>query len=92
MKLTVDTLDNSVKSAVINIGKNNGYVEAFINVDEVCINVYGKHGDIVSQQFIPLAGILAERLAGQAATPVVLAFTSAYIAAWLGLSWMGMAA
>jgi hypothetical protein len=55
MNLTVDTLDNSVKSAVINIGKNNGYVEAFINVDEVCINVYGKHGDIVSQQFIPLA-------------------------------------
>ena len=30
IKLTVDTLDNSVKSAVINIGANNGYVEAFI--------------------------------------------------------------
>jgi hypothetical protein len=45
-----------------------------------------------AQQFIPLAGILAERVAGQAAMPVVLAFTSAYIAAWFTLSWMGMAA
>ena len=45
-----------------------------------------------AQQFIPLAGILAERFAGQAATPVVLAFTSAYIAAWFALTWMGMAA
>jgi uncharacterized protein YheU (UPF0270 family) len=53
-KLTVDTLDNEVKSAVINIGANNGYIEAFINVDEVCILVHGKHGDIISQQFILL--------------------------------------
>ena len=45
-----------------------------------------------AQQFIPLVGILAERLAGQAAMPVVQAFVSMYIAAWLGLSWMGMAA
>jgi hypothetical protein len=45
-----------------------------------------------AQQFIPLAGILAERVAGQAAMPVVQAFVSIYIAAWLGLSWMGMAA
>jgi hypothetical protein len=45
-----------------------------------------------AQQFIPLAGILAERVAGQAAMPVVLTFTSAYIAAWFTLSWMGMAA
>ena len=45
-----------------------------------------------AQQFIPLAGILAERVAGQSAMPGVLAFTSAYIAAWLALSWMGMVA
>jgi hypothetical protein len=45
-----------------------------------------------AQQFIPLVGILAERVAGQAAMPVVQAFVSIYIAAWLGLSWMGMAA
>ena len=44
-----------------------------------------------AQQFIPLAGILAERVAGQAAMPGVLTFTSAYIAAWFALSWMGMA-
>jgi hypothetical protein len=45
-----------------------------------------------AQQFIPLAGILAERVAGQAAMPVVLTFTSAYIATWFALSWMGMTA
>jgi hypothetical protein len=39
-----------------------------------------------------VAGILAERVAGQAAMPVVLTFTSAYIAAWFTLSWMGIAA
>jgi len=45
-----------------------------------------------AQQFIPLAGILAERLAGQAAMPAVLTFTCTYIAAWFVLSWMGIAA
>ena len=45
-----------------------------------------------AQQFIPLAGILAERVAGQAAMPVVKAFAGIYIAAWLGLSWMGFVA
>ena len=45
-----------------------------------------------AQQFIPVAGILAERMAGQVAIPGVLTFTSAYIAAWFALSWMGMAA
>jgi hypothetical protein len=43
-----------------------------------------------AQQFIPLAGILAERVAGQAAIPLLQAFAGIYIAAWLGLSWMGM--
>ena len=45
-----------------------------------------------AQQFIPLAGLLAERIGGQAAMPSVLAFTSIYIAAWFALSWMGMVA
>ena len=45
-----------------------------------------------AQQFIPLAGIVAERMADQAGMPVVLVFSSAYIAAWFALSWMGMAA
>ena len=55
MKLTVDTLDNIVKSAVIDIGKNNGYIEAFIDGDQVCINVFSRHGDIVSEESFSLA-------------------------------------
>jgi hypothetical protein len=55
MKLTVDTLDNSVKSAVIGIGKNNGYIEAFIDGDRVCINVVSRHGDVVSEESYSLA-------------------------------------
>jgi len=51
MKLTVETLDNFVKSTVINIGKNNGYVECYL--DSVMENtvlhlyVYNKQGDVV---------------------------------------------
>ncbi len=43
------------------------------------------------QQFIPLTGLLAERLMGQAAIPGVIAFTLSYLAAWVALSVMGMA-
>jgi hypothetical protein len=43
-----------------------------------------------AQQFIPLAGLLAERLMGQAAIPGVIAFTLSYLAAWVALSVMGM--
>ncbi|PUE41675.1 hypothetical protein [Limnohabitans sp. Bal53] len=43
-----------------------------------------------AQQFIPLAGLLAERLLGQAAVPGVIAFTLSYLAAWGALSVMGM--
>ena len=45
-----------------------------------------------AQQFIPLVGILAERFAGQAAMLGVIGFTLSYLAAWVVLSWMGMAA
>ena len=55
MKLTVSTLDNSVKSAVIDIGKNNGYIEAFIDEGRICINVVSRHGDIVSEESYSLA-------------------------------------
>ena len=44
-----------------------------------------------AQQFIPLAGLLAERMGGQAAIPGVIAFTLSYLAAWVALSVMGMA-
>jgi uncharacterized protein YheU (UPF0270 family) len=47
MKLTVDTLDNDVKSAVIDIGKNNGYVEVFVANGIVHLNVFNKQGDVV---------------------------------------------
>ena len=66
MKLTVNTLDNEAKSAVINIGTNGGYIEAFI--DEMHINpelhiyVYNSHGDVFSREVIPL-GLLNKRRA-----------------------------
>jgi len=47
MKLTVGTLDNDVKSAVIDIGKNNGYVEVFVANGIVHLNVFNKQGDAV---------------------------------------------
>ena len=47
MKLSVELLDNEVKSAVINVGANNGYVEAFIANDILHLNVFNKAGDVV---------------------------------------------
>ncbi len=47
MKLTVDILDNQVGSAVIEIGKNNGYVEVFVSKGIVHLNVFNKQGDVV---------------------------------------------
>ena len=49
MKLTVSTLDNAVKSAVVDIGKNNGYVEVFIDKGIVHLNVFNKQGDVVHE-------------------------------------------
>lgn len=54
MKLTVDTLDNKVKSAVINIGANSGYVEAYLTKLSLALIVYNKEGDIISEQWIPI--------------------------------------
>ena len=53
MKLTVDTLDNHVKSAVIDIGKNNGYVEAFVSGGILHLNLFNKQGDVVHSYAIP---------------------------------------
>lgn len=44
-----------------------------------------------AQQFVPLAGLLAERWGGAAALPGFLGFVGLYLAAWVGLSWMGLA-
>jgi hypothetical protein len=39
MKLTVDILDNQAESAVIDIGRDNGYVEVFIDKCTTLTNV-----------------------------------------------------
>ena len=60
-KLTVDTLDNIFGSAVINIGKSNGYVEAFIDHDKVLnLAVYNKEGDVVHEYYVPLKTLRAK--------------------------------
>jgi hypothetical protein len=54
MKLSVDLLDNDVKSAVINIGKNNGYIEAYIDArGDLTVIVYNPEGDIVHSYDTP---------------------------------------
>ena len=54
MNLSVEMLDNEVKSAVINIGANNGYVEAFISGGVLHLNVFNKEGDVVHDYGISL--------------------------------------
>ena len=61
MKLTVDTLDNKAKSAVINVGANSGYVEAYLTNVSLALVVYDKEGNVVSEQWIPI-----KKLKGQA--------------------------
>ena len=62
MKLTVDTLDNKVKSAVINVGANSGYVEAYLTntTQRLALFVYDKKGNIVSEQWIPIETLQAK--------------------------------
>jgi hypothetical protein len=59
MKLTVDTLDNEAKSAVINIGTNGGYIEAYIDdsrtTKELVINFYNSGGNVFSREVMPLS-------------------------------------
>ena len=58
MKLTVNTLDNKVKSAVINIGTNGGYIEAYVDnsrtTKELVINFYNSGGNVFSCEVMPL--------------------------------------
>lgn len=58
MKLTVDTLDNKAKSAVINIGTNGGYIEAYIDDScttlQLCLNFYNSAGTVFSRESMPL--------------------------------------
>lgn len=59
MKLTVDILDNFTKSAVINIGANNGYIEAFIDKTmenpQLHIYIYNSKGDIFDRHILPVS-------------------------------------
>ena len=68
MKLSVTMLDNEAKSAVINVGKDNGYIEAFIDEThikpELHIHVYNSHGDVISHEVIPIALLPAKRASG----------------------------
>ena len=48
IELTTALLDNEVKSAVINIGSNNGYVEVFLDEQgSLCVIVVNDQGDYV---------------------------------------------
>jgi len=62
MKLTVDTLDNKTKSAVINVGASSGYVEAYLTgtTQRLALFVYDKEGNIVSEQWIPIETLQAK--------------------------------
>jgi hypothetical protein len=59
LKLTVDMLDNEAKSAVINIGTNGGYIEAYIDYSyydpQLCINLYNSGGNVLSRETLPLS-------------------------------------
>ena len=64
MKLTVDTLDNDVKSAVINVGANSGYVEAYLTGTNLALLIYDKEGEIVLERFIPIKVLQAKEVNG----------------------------
>ena len=60
MKLSVTMLDNEVKSAVINVGKDNGYIEAFVCEGVMCLYVYNKEGDVVHNYAITTEDLRAK--------------------------------
>jgi len=64
MKLTVATLDNRFKSAVINVGANSGYVEAYLTSISLALFVYDKEGNVVSEQWIPIKTLQAKEGSG----------------------------
>jgi hypothetical protein len=58
MELTVGVLENSAKSAVIDVGTNGGYIEAFIDdscvTPQICINFYNSAGTVFSRESMSL--------------------------------------
>lgn len=57
MKLSVEMLDNDVNSAIINIGENNGYIEAYIDNEDLVLSIYDKDGEIVYERFVTLVDL-----------------------------------
>jgi len=59
LKLTVATLDKEAKSAGINVGTNEGYIEAYIDYSyydpQLCINLYNSGGHVLSRETLPLS-------------------------------------
>jgi hypothetical protein len=60
MRLTVGTLDNDVKSAIINVGKYSGYVEAYIDGQDLALYIYDKNGEVIFDRFIPIKTLQAK--------------------------------
>ena len=67
MKLTVDILDNQVESAVIDIGRDNGYVEVFVDKGIVHLNVFNQQGDVVHEWDATTKYLRTPRLSGTGA-------------------------
>ena len=60
MRLTVGTLDNDVKSAIINVGKSSGYVESYIDGQDLSLYIYDKNGEVIFDRFIPIKTLQAK--------------------------------
>ena len=60
MKLSVELLDNNTKSAVINVGNNNGYIEAFVWEGILSLYVFNKKGDVVHNYAITTKDLRAK--------------------------------
>jgi hypothetical protein len=60
MKLSVEILDNKVKSAVINVGEASGYVEAYLGREDLALYVFDKNGEVLLERFIPIASLKAK--------------------------------
>jgi len=54
-KLSVELLDNSVQSAVVNIGETGAYVEVWVDLLYVSICVMNTNGDIIRSIDVPVA-------------------------------------
>jgi hypothetical protein len=64
IKLSVELLDNKAKSAVINVGANSGYVEAYLTGTSLSLFVYDIEGEIILERFIPINTLQAKEGSG----------------------------